>query len=58
MSIHLSVGGIAGLKQRDLQSWYVKELHEKQHFSSLAEMAQELKQVKAIIQVLFLDLYK
>ncbi|CAK9214901.1 unnamed protein product [Sphagnum troendelagicum] len=44
------VGGIAGLKQRDLQSWYVKELHEKQHFSSLAEMAQELKQVKAIIQ--------
>lgn len=40
----------AGLKQRDLQNWYVQELHEKQPFESIAEMAQEMKRVKAIIQ--------
>lgn len=51
-----SVGGAAGLKQRDLQNWYVQELHEKQPFSSLAEMSQELKRVKAIIQVLDINI--
>jgi hypothetical protein len=41
----------AGLKQREIQNWYVQELHEKQPFESIAEMAQEMKRVKAIIQV-------
>ncbi|KAG0585134.1 hypothetical protein M758_3G261900 [Ceratodon purpureus] len=40
----------AGLKQQELQNWYVQELHEKQPFDSVAEMAQEMKRVKAIIQ--------
>lgn len=40
----------AGLKQRELQNWYVQETHEKQPFESIAEMAQEMKRVKAIIQ--------
>ncbi|KAL3687903.1 hypothetical protein R1sor_014212 [Riccia sorocarpa] len=40
----------AGLKQADLTNWYVGELNEQGAFESLSDMANEYRQVRAIIQ--------
>ncbi|KAL2629746.1 hypothetical protein R1flu_014432 [Riccia fluitans] len=40
----------AGMKQADLTNWYVGELNEQGAFESLADMANEYRQVRAIIQ--------
>ncbi|KAG6556139.1 hypothetical protein Mapa_002080 [Marchantia paleacea] len=40
----------AGMRQADLTSWYVGELNEQGAFESLSDMANEYRQVRAIIQ--------
>ncbi|BBN08841.1 DNA replication licensing factor MCM6 [Marchantia polymorpha subsp. ruderalis] len=40
----------AGMRQADLTNWYVGELNEQGAFESLSDMANEYRQVRAIIQ--------
>jgi hypothetical protein len=39
------------MKQADVVNWYVRVLNEEGAFESVAEMASEFRQVRAIIQV-------
>ncbi|CAM6097164.1 unnamed protein product [Calypogeia fissa] len=42
--------GSFGMKQAELVNWYVRRLNDEGAFSSIAEMANEYRQVRAIIQ--------
>lgn len=51
-AVHLcSDAPAAGMRQADLTNWYVGELNEQGAFESLSDMANEYRQVRAIIQV-------
>lgn len=43
--------GLAGMRQRDLIQWYVSQQNERNGYSSSEEVAKEVINIKAIIQV-------
>ncbi|KAM7262828.1 hypothetical protein ACFE04_000511 [Oxalis oulophora] len=45
-------GGLAGMKQRDLISWYIEQQNQKNNYSSEEEARKEAKNISAIIECL------
>lgn len=43
--------GLAGMRQRDLIEWYVRQQNEKENYSSMEEATKEVTKIKAIIEV-------
>jgi DNA replication licensing factor MCM6 len=43
--------GLSGMKQRDLIKWYVELQNEKNKYRSTEDAAQEVSEIKAIIEV-------
>jgi DNA replication licensing factor MCM6 len=53
----ISGDGLAGMKQGDLIIWYVEQQNAKGAYSSTAEVKEEVKCIKAIIEVILLQWY-
>jgi len=54
---HGAGDGLAGMKQGDLIIWYVEQQNAKGAYSSTAEVKEEVKCIKAIIEVSPVVLY-
>jgi hypothetical protein len=53
----ISGDGLAGMKQGDLIIWYVEQQNAKGAYSSTAEVKEEVKCIRAIIEVILLQWY-